>query len=155
MKRENHKIVCIVQFSLVQLLSHVQLFVTPWTTARQASLSFTISWSLLKLTSIESMMPFNHLVLFLFHYRLLWDIEYSSLCYTVNPVVLCMVEKVSVSCSVVSDSVISWPVACQASPSWNSLGRNTGVGSHSLLQVSSQPRDWTQVSLIAGRFFTV
>ena len=47
----------------VQLLSHVQLFATPWTTAPQASLSFTISWSLLKLMSIESMMPSNHLIL--------------------------------------------------------------------------------------------
>ena len=40
--------------SSVQLLSRVRLFVTPWTTARQASLSITNSWSLLKLTSIES-----------------------------------------------------------------------------------------------------
>ena len=47
----------------VQLLSHVQLFVTPWTAVYQASLSFTISQSLLKLMSIESMMPFNHLIL--------------------------------------------------------------------------------------------
>ena len=44
-------------------MSHVQLFVTPWTAARQASLPFTISWSLLKLTSIESVMPTNHLIL--------------------------------------------------------------------------------------------
>ena len=41
------------QFSSVQLLSHVQLFVTPWTAARQASLSITNSWSLLKLMSIS------------------------------------------------------------------------------------------------------
>ena len=47
----------------VQSLTHVQLFVTPWTAALQASLSFTISWSLLKLMSIESMMPSNHLIL--------------------------------------------------------------------------------------------
>ena len=45
------------------LLSHVQPFATPWTTACQASLSFTISWSLLKLMSIELMMPSNHLIL--------------------------------------------------------------------------------------------
>ena len=50
-----------VQFSSV--LSCVQLFVTPWTAAHQASLSFTISRSLLKLMSIESMMPSNHLIL--------------------------------------------------------------------------------------------
>ena len=47
----------------VQLLSHVQLLETPRTAARQASLSFTISQSLLKLMSIESVMPSNHLVL--------------------------------------------------------------------------------------------
>ena len=46
-----------------QLLSHVWLFATPWTAAHQASLSFTISRNLLKLMSIESVMPSNHLVL--------------------------------------------------------------------------------------------
>ena len=49
--------------TLVQWLSRVQLFSTPWTTARQASLSMTNSHSLLKLTSIEWLMPFNHLIL--------------------------------------------------------------------------------------------
>ena len=44
---------------VVQSLSHVQLFATPWTAAHQASMSFSISQSLLKLMSIESMMPFN------------------------------------------------------------------------------------------------
>ena len=48
---------------VVQSISHVQLFATPWTAARQASLSFTISQSLLKLISIESVMPSNHLIL--------------------------------------------------------------------------------------------
>ena len=47
----------------VQLLSHVQPFVTPWTAARQPSLSFTVSWSLLKLMSIESVLSSSHLVL--------------------------------------------------------------------------------------------
>ena len=47
----------------IQLLSCVQLFVTPWTTACQASLSITNSCSLLKLMSIESVMPSNHLIL--------------------------------------------------------------------------------------------
>ena len=51
------------QFSSVQSLSHVQLFATLWTAACQASLSFTISLSLLKLMSIESAMPSNHLIL--------------------------------------------------------------------------------------------
>ena len=52
-----------VQFSSVQLLSHVQSFVTPWTVAHQASLCITISWSSLKLMSIELVMSSNHLVL--------------------------------------------------------------------------------------------
>ena len=52
-----------IQFSLVQSLSRVQLFATPWTSAHQASLSITNSRSLLKLMSIESMMPSNHLSL--------------------------------------------------------------------------------------------
>ena len=50
-------------FSSVQLLSRVRLFVTPWTTARQASLSITNSWSFFKLMSIELVMPSNHLIL--------------------------------------------------------------------------------------------
>ena len=50
-------------FSSVQLLSHVRLFVTSWTAASQASLSITNSQSLLKLMSIESAMPSNHLIL--------------------------------------------------------------------------------------------
>ena len=48
---------------VVQSLSCVRLFVTPWNAAHQASLSFTISWSLLKLMSIESVMPSDNLVL--------------------------------------------------------------------------------------------
>ena len=55
--------VTVLQFSSVQLLSRVRLFATPWTAACQASLSITISQSLLKLMSIESVMPSNHLIL--------------------------------------------------------------------------------------------
>ena len=51
------------QFSSVQSLSRVQLFATPWTAACQASLSITNSQSLLKLMSIESVMPSNHFIL--------------------------------------------------------------------------------------------
>ena len=54
---------CVVQFSSVQLLSRVLLSVTPWTAAPQASLSITNSQSLLKLMSIELVMPSNHLIL--------------------------------------------------------------------------------------------
>ena len=52
-----------LKFSSVQSLSRVQLFETPWIAVRQISLSFTISQSLLKLMSIESVMPSNHLIL--------------------------------------------------------------------------------------------
>ena len=62
----------------------------------------------------------------------------------------CHLEWVSESCSVVSNSFRPHGLY---SP-WNSLGQNTGVGSHSLPRESSQPRDWTQVSRIAGGFFT-
>ena len=50
-------------FYLFSVAQCVQLFVLPWTAAYQASLSFTISWNLLKLRSIESVMPSNHLIL--------------------------------------------------------------------------------------------
>ena len=56
-------IVYSVQFSSVQLLSPVWFFATPWTAARQASLSITNSWSSPRLTSIESVMPCSHLIL--------------------------------------------------------------------------------------------
>ena len=59
----NNRYACFSQFSSVQLLSHVWLFVTPWMAAHQASLSITNSQSLLKLTFIESVMPFNYLIL--------------------------------------------------------------------------------------------
>ena len=53
----------LVQFSSVQSLSHVRLFATPWITACKASLSNTNSWSSPRLSSIESVMPFIHLIL--------------------------------------------------------------------------------------------
>ena len=67
-----HRCVCVYMYiyiythiyiSSVELLSHVRLFATPWTAARQASLSITNSQHLLKLMSIESVMPSNHLII--------------------------------------------------------------------------------------------
>ena len=60
---ENKALITSLWISSVQLLSRVWLFVTPWTAARQVSLSITNSWSLLKLMSIELVMPSNHLIL--------------------------------------------------------------------------------------------
>ena len=54
----------LVQFSSVQSLSRVQLLTTPWVAARQASLSITNSWSSLKLTSIETVMPSSQFILY-------------------------------------------------------------------------------------------
>ena len=51
------------KFNSVQALSHIQLFVTPWSAACQASLSITNFWSLLKFMSIKLVMPFNHFIL--------------------------------------------------------------------------------------------
>ena len=51
-------------FVVVQLPSNFWLFMTPWTAACQTSLSFTVSWSLLKILPIELMMPTNHLILY-------------------------------------------------------------------------------------------
>ena len=64
MNHLNQKLFPIRTLSSVQLLSRVQLFTTPWSAAHQASLSITNSQSLLKLTSIQSVMPSNHLILY-------------------------------------------------------------------------------------------
>ena len=60
-KNNNYK--WLDKFSSVQSFSHVRLFATPWTAVHQASLSFTLSWSLLRFMPSESMMSSNHLIL--------------------------------------------------------------------------------------------
>ena len=72
----------------VQSLSHIPLFVNPWTAAHQASVSFTISWGLLKLTSIESVMPSNHLILC--HSFLLLSSIFLSIRVFSNELALCI-----------------------------------------------------------------
>ena len=76
---------CVV---VVQVLNCVWLFTTPWTAAYQASLSFTISWSLFKLTSIESVMPSNHLV-FCYPLLLLPSVFLSNMVFS-NESALCI-----------------------------------------------------------------
>ena len=73
---------------VVQLLSRVWPFVTPWTAAHQAPLSFTISRSLLRFTSIESVMPSNHLILC--HPRLLLLSIFPSIRVISNELALCI-----------------------------------------------------------------
>ena len=64
MKKGRKNKIKIYYVVVVRLLSRVWLFATPWTAAHQASLAFTVSWSLLKLMSIESVMPSNYLILY-------------------------------------------------------------------------------------------
>ena len=78
----------IIQFSSVQSPSHVQLFGTPWTAARQASLSITSSRSLPKLMSIESVVPSNHLILC--HPLLLMPSIFPSIRVFANESALCI-----------------------------------------------------------------
>ena len=77
-----------VQFSSVQLLSHVQLYATPWTAACQASPSITNSWSLLNPMSIKSVMPSNQLILH--HPLLLLPSIFPSIRVFSNKSVLCI-----------------------------------------------------------------
>ena len=74
--------------AVVQSLRHVWLFVTPWTATRQASLSFTINWSLLKLMSTELVMPSDHLILC--HPLLLLPSIFPSISVRSNESVLCI-----------------------------------------------------------------
>ena len=78
----------VTEFSSVQSLSHVRLFATPWTAIHQASLSVTSSQSLPKLMSIESVMPFNHLVLF--HHLLFPPSIFSRIRVFSNESALCI-----------------------------------------------------------------
>ena len=73
---------------VVQSLSCVQLFAIPWIAASQAALSFTISWSLLRLMSIKSVMPSNHLILY--HPLLLLLSIFPSVRFFSNESVLCI-----------------------------------------------------------------
>ena len=77
-----------LQFSSIQSLSHVQLFVTPWNAAHQASLSITNSRSLLKLMSMELVMPSNHLILC--RSLLLLPLIFPSIRVFSNESVLCL-----------------------------------------------------------------
>ena len=76
------------KISSVQSLSHVRLYATPWTAARQASLSITNSWNLLKLMSIRSVMPSNHLILC--HPLLLLPSVFPRIRVFLNELVLCI-----------------------------------------------------------------
>ena len=95
------------QFSSFQSPSCVWLFVTPWTAARQASLPITNSLSLLKLMSIELVMPFNHLILY--HLLLLPPSIFPSIRVFLNESALCIrCESIGVSASVLPMNIQDW-----------------------------------------------
>ena len=143
-----------VQFSSVQSLSCVRLFATPWITACQASLSITDSRSLLKLMSIESVMPSSHLILCR-PLLLLPSIPPSIRVFTNESTLSSMHIQFICDLKVIQ----SCPILC------NPIDSSLPVFSvHRILQAriaipfsreSSQSRDRTQVSHIAHRFFTL
>ena len=160
------------RFSWVQSLSHVWLFATPWTEARQASLSITNSRSSLRLTSIESVMPSSHLILCrpllllppipssirVFSnestFRMRWP-KYWSLSFSISPS-----NEASVA------SVMSNSLQPHGKPPCGPPGSSVyGILQAKILEWvaifssrgSSQPREWTGItciSCIGGRFFT-
>ena len=102
-------ITLVIFFAVVQSLSHVRLFVTPLTAAHHASLPFTISQSLLRLMSIESVMPSNHLVLC--HPLLLLPEIFLSIRVFSNELALrirCQNIRVSASASVLQVNSQGW-----------------------------------------------
>ena len=125
-------LILLVTYEVVKSLSCVRLFVTPWTAARQASLSFTISWSLLKLIFIESVMPSNHLVLC--HPLLLLPSILPSIRVFSNELALCIRWSFSTSTYEVfygfPDSSVDKESACNAGdPGWiPGSGRSAGEG---------------------------
>ena len=98
-----------VQFSSLQLLSRVRLFATPWTAAHKASLSITNSQSLLKLMSIESVMPSNHLNLC--HPLLLLPSVFPSTRVFFNESVLCI--RWPMYWSFIFWTEMNWPIYLQ------------------------------------------
>ena len=134
-----------VQFNSVQSLSPVQFFQTPWTAAHQASLSFTNSQSLLKLLSIKSVMPSNHLILcqpLLLPPSILPSIRVFS-----NESVFCQRIGVSASTSVLPMNIQDWfPLGCTVWISLQSKGlsrvfSNTTVQKHQFF--GTQPSLWS------------
>ena len=99
MKTEDTKIIVDIHFSSVQWLSRVPFFATPWTAACRALLSVTNYWSLLKLMSVESVIPSNHLILC--HPLILLPSAFPSIRVSANESVL----------------RIRWPKYCSASAS--------------------------------------
>ena len=159
---------------VIQSLSHVRRFATPWTAACQASLSFTISQSWFKLKLIESVMPSNHLILC--HTLLLLPSIFPSIRVFSNELAICIrytiiryyiwlwhITTIYNICAVLclvtqSCQTLCNPMDCSppgSSVHGDSLGKNIGGGYYDLFQGIFPTSDQTQVSCIAGGFFTI
>ena len=114
---------------VVHSLSHVQFFATPWAAARQAPLFSTISQSLLKVMSIESVMLPNHLILCCPFSFCLQSFRASGSFPHIHCAALCLVAQ---SCLILCDPVDCSPPG--SSVHGDSPGKNPGVGCHALLQ---------------------
>ena len=131
---------------VVQPLSHVQLFVTPWTAAHQASLSFTVSCSLLKFMFIESVMLSNHLILCC-PLVLLLSIFPSSGSFLASLLFTSGGQSIEASASVLSMNIQDWvPVRLIGLISLQSKGlsrvfSNTTIWKHQFF--SAQPSLWS------------
>ena len=134
-------------FSSVQSLSHVQLFANPWTAARQVSLSFTVSQSLLKLMSIESVMPSNHPILC--HPHFLLPSIFPSIRVFSNVSALCIRWpkhwSFSVSISPSNEFPFGWTglISLQSKRS-SKIFSNVTVQKHQFF--CAQPSLWSQLS---------
>ena len=141
--QENEMCHCF-HFISLQSLTHVRLFVTPRTTARQASLSITNSRSSPKLMSLESVMPSNHLILCC--PLLLLPSIFASIRVFSNESVLCIrCPKYWSFSFIISPSnehpgLISFRMDCLHP--WDSPGKNPGVGCHALLQGIFLTQGW-------------
>ena len=120
------------RFSSVQMLSCVQLSVTPWAAAHQTCLSITNSQSLFKLTSIQSVMPSNHLILYC--PLLLLPSIFPSIMVFSNESVLYQVEMATHS------SVLAWRIPGTGEP-----GGMPSMGSHRV------GHDWSDLAAAATR----
>ena len=168
--------------NVVQLLSHVQPFVTPWTAAYQASLSSSISQSFLKLMSIESVIPSNHFILchpllllasifpsirvfsnesakyWSFSFSISFSNEYSRLIsfkikiHVLKPNRVKERVKLKVGQSCL---ILCDPTDCSLPVHEILWTRILEWAAIFFLRGSSWPRDWTQVFCLVGRFFTI
>ena len=132
---QNKKLYFELYFSSVQKLNHVLLFVTTWTAAHQASLSITNSWSLLKLISIESVMPSNHLILC--RPLLLLPSNFSSIRVFSNESVLPIswpkywsFSFIMLPMNIRNDFLYDWLVWSPCSPKDSQVFSNTTVKKH-------------------------